>query len=61
LIVLVVEKIPLQGESWTSELVCQTSNVEELVVLTSRRSRDILGLLDFLVDIGAPAEKEVIQ
>jgi hypothetical protein len=31
------------------------------LVLTSPRSRDILGLFDILVDIGVPAEKEVIQ
>jgi hypothetical protein len=35
--------------------------VEETVALTSFRSRDILGALDILVDIGAFAEKEVIQ
>jgi hypothetical protein len=33
----------------------------ELLVLTSSRSRVILGLLDIVVDIGVPAEKEVIQ
>jgi len=33
----------------------------ELLVLTSPRSRVILELLDILVDIGVPAEKEVIQ
>jgi hypothetical protein len=31
------------------------------LVLTSHRSSVILGLFDVLVDIGAPAEKEVIQ
>ena len=31
------------------------------LVLTSFRSRVILGLFDILVDIGVPAEKEVIQ
>jgi hypothetical protein len=35
--------------------------VEETVALTSLRTRDILGELDTLVDIGAFAEKEVIQ
>jgi hypothetical protein len=35
--------------------------VEETLALTSFRSRDILGSLDILVDIGVPAEKEVIQ
>ena len=34
---------------------------KETLVLTSHRSRAILGPLDILVDIGAPAEKEVIQ
>jgi len=33
----------------------------ELLVLTSPRSRVILELLDILVDIGVPSEKEVIQ
>ena len=35
--------------------------VEETVALTTPRSRDILGAVDTLVDIGAFAEKEVIQ
>jgi hypothetical protein len=35
--------------------------VKERLVLTSLRSRGILGALDIPVDIGAPAEKEVIQ
>jgi hypothetical protein len=34
---------------------------EETPALTSFRSRDILGALDILVDIGVFAEKEVIQ
>jgi hypothetical protein len=34
---------------------------KETLVLTSLRSRAILGSLDSLVDIGVPAEKEVIQ
>jgi len=34
--------------------------VAETLVLTSPRSRAILGELDTLVDIGFPAEKEVI-
>jgi hypothetical protein len=37
------------------------SKVKELLVLTSPRSRVILGPFDILVDIGVPAEKEVIQ
>jgi hypothetical protein len=37
------------------------AGVKETVALTTRRSRDILGELDTLVDIGAFAEKEVIQ
>jgi hypothetical protein len=32
-----------------------------LLLLTSAQSRAILGSLDILVDIGVPAEKEVIQ
>jgi hypothetical protein len=35
--------------------------VKERLVLTSLRSRAILGSLDILVDIGVLAEKEVIQ
>ena len=35
--------------------------VNEALVLTSARSRVIIGSLDVLVDIGVPAEKEVIQ
>jgi hypothetical protein len=35
--------------------------VKKRLVLTSLRSRAILGSLDILVDIGVPAEKEVIQ
>jgi hypothetical protein len=31
------------------------------LLVTSPRSRVILGLLDIVVDIGVPAEKEVIQ
>jgi len=34
---------------------------EVLFILTAQRSRAILGALDTLVDIGALAEKEVIQ
>jgi hypothetical protein len=37
------------------------SKVKELLVLTSPLSRVILGPFDILVDIGVPAEKEVIQ
>jgi hypothetical protein len=37
------------------------SKVKELLVLTSLRSRVIFGSLDIPVDIGVPAEKEVIQ
>jgi len=33
---------------------------KETLVLKSSRSRAILGALDILVDIGVPAEKEVI-
>jgi hypothetical protein len=35
--------------------------VGETLVLTTPRSCAILGPLDILVDIGVPAEKEVIQ
>jgi hypothetical protein len=35
--------------------------VKETLALTTPRSRDILGALDILVDIGVFAEKEVIQ
>ena len=36
-------------------------NPKKTLLLTSPRSRAILGALDILVDIGALAEKEVIQ
>jgi len=35
--------------------------VKERLVLTAVRTRAILAALDVLVDIGVPAEKEVIQ
>ncbi len=35
--------------------------VKERLILTSSRSRFILGSFDILVDFGVPAEKEVIQ
>jgi hypothetical protein len=35
--------------------------LRETLVLTSPRSDAIIGSLDILVDIGVPAEKEVIQ
>jgi hypothetical protein len=38
-----------------------SQKLKQTLVLTSFRSRDILGALDILVDIGALAEKEVIQ
>ena len=44
--------------------VANTTNsrsLNKILELTCFRSRDILGLLDTLVDIGAFAEKEVIQ
>jgi hypothetical protein len=42
-------------------LACPNPKVKETLVLESPRSRAILGSLDILVDIGVPAEKEVIQ
>jgi hypothetical protein len=42
-------------------LAWPNSKVEETLALTASRSRDILGALDILVDIGVFAEKEVIQ
>jgi hypothetical protein len=57
----VVEKIPASAEGAELQNSCARPKVKERVVLTSRQSRVILGLLDFLVDIGVPAEKEVIQ
>jgi len=42
-------------------LECSDPKVKEKLVLTSPRPRVILRLLDILVDIGVPAEKEVIQ
>jgi hypothetical protein len=44
-----------------SAFACPNPKVKETFLLTSPRSRDILGTLDILVDIGVPAEKEVIQ
>ena len=45
-------------DNWLSRA---QARVKETLVLTSPLSRAILGPLDILVDIGAPAEKEVIQ
>jgi hypothetical protein len=45
--------------NWVSRTQIQDL-FKETLVLTSPRSRGILGALDILVDIGAPAEKEVI-
>jgi hypothetical protein len=42
-------------------LACPSPKVKETLVLTSPRTRGILGALDILVDIGVFAEKEVIQ
>jgi hypothetical protein len=42
-------------------LACPKPKVRETVALTTASSRGILGGLDILVDIGAFAEKEVIQ
>jgi hypothetical protein len=41
--------------------ISMTRNEIRLLVLTSPRSGAIIGTLDILVDIGVPAEKEVIQ
>jgi hypothetical protein len=41
--------------------MCSNSKVKDLLVLTPPRCRAIIGLLDIFVDIGVPAEKEVIQ
>ena len=51
------------AEKWVLDLsfTCPNPKVKERLVLTSLRSRVILGVLDTLVDIGVPAEKEVIQ
>jgi hypothetical protein len=46
---------PLTGFGVTNPKVTET------LALTASRSRDILGTLDILVDIGVFAEKEVIQ
>ncbi len=45
----------------TSGFECQYPKAKETLVLKSPRSRAILGSLDIPVDIGVPAEKEVIQ
>jgi uncharacterized iron-regulated protein len=39
----------------------KSNKVKETLVLTSSRSGAIIGSFDILVDIGVPAEKEVIQ
>jgi hypothetical protein len=43
------------------ELAYPNPKVKEMIVLTSPRSRVTIGPLDIPVDIGVPAEKEVIQ
>jgi len=54
--------IPLEtGKSHAIYGSCPNPKVKEMLLLTSPRSRAILGPLDILVDIGVPAEKEVIQ
>ncbi len=45
--------------NWLSR--AQTQRLRKRLFLISPPSRAILGPLDILVDIGAPAEKEVIQ
>jgi hypothetical protein len=42
-------------------LAWPNSKDKKTLALTSRRSRDILRVLDTVVDIGVFAEKEVIQ
>jgi len=39
----------------------KSNRVKETLFLTSSGSGDIIGSFDILVDIGVPAEKEVIQ
>ena len=54
--------LPMYGFSATDCRVSKPSpEVKEMVVLTFSRPRAIIELLDILVDIGVPAEKEVIQ
>jgi hypothetical protein len=47
------------SEEQSPPKACATQ-FKETLVLKSSRSRAILGALDILVDIGVPAEKEVI-
>jgi hypothetical protein len=49
----------LQTAVWIDK--CPNPRVKETVVLASPPSRVIIGSLDIYVDIGFPAEKEVIQ
>jgi hypothetical protein len=49
-----ITRLPVTG------FACQNPKIKETLVLKSSRSRAILGALDILVDIGVPAEKEVI-
>ena len=69
----VVHSLALKPEFATQDFTCLINALnghcfrvpkakgKETLALTSLRSRAILGLLDILVDIGVPAEKEVIQ
>jgi hypothetical protein len=45
--------------SWP--LACPNPKVKEMIVRNTPRSRVTIGPLDIHVDIGVPAEKEVIQ
>jgi hypothetical protein len=55
------EKLTLRLVPKKAGPIGPTQRFNGTVVLTSRRSRAILGPLDILVDIGVLAEKEVIQ
>jgi hypothetical protein len=46
---------------YTPEAYSVKGKAREKLVLKTRRGGAIIGALDTLVDIGAPAEKEVIQ
>ena len=53
--------VPDQRGNRKSGFECQNPKAKETLILKSPQSRAILGSLDILVDIGVPAEKEVIQ
>jgi len=54
-------QLPIKRGYRKLAFACPNPKVKETLLLTSPRCRAILGSPDILVDIGVPAEKEVIQ